>query len=189
MVIAHMASRQAGAYETPVLSFDANVKGTANVFFAGLEGGIRRYVLISSESVVMGHQVPPRRTTDMPYRGTTLYGLTKVCQEVIAEQFQREHGLEVAALRVGYILPADDPNHVVDKYGKHIKERNPPCTDRRDIGEAARLAIELPDLTYEVFYILGAPEAERFYDMEPTFRRLGWKPRHDFTWLRPARGL
>ena len=29
VVIAHMASRQAGAYETPVLPFDANVKGTA----------------------------------------------------------------------------------------------------------------------------------------------------------------
>ena len=189
VVIAHMASRQAGAYETPALPFDANVKGTANLFFAGLECGIRRYVLISSESVVMGHKVPPRRTTDMPYRGTTLYGLTKVCQEVIAEQFQREHGLEVAALRVGYILSADDPDHVVDKYGKHIHERNPPCTDRRDIGEAARLAIELPDLKYEVFYVLGAPEADRFYDMEPTFRRLGWKPRHDFTWLPLPEGL
>jgi nucleoside-diphosphate-sugar epimerase len=189
IVIAHMASRQAGAYQTPVLPFDANVKGTANLFFAGLECGLRRYVLISSESVVMGHQVPPRRTTEMPYRGTTLYGLTKVCQEVIAEQFQREHGLEVAVLRVGYILSADDPNRVVDKYGKHIQDRNPPCTDRRDIGEAARLAIELPDLKYEVFYVLGAPEADRFYDMEPTFRRLGWKPRYDFTWLPLAKGL
>lgn len=189
IVIAHMASRQAGAYETPALPFDANVKGTANLFFAGLECGVRRYVLISSESVVMGHPAPPRRTTDMPYRGATLYGLTKVCQEVIAEQFQREHGLAVAALRVGYILSADDPNRVVDKYGKRIQERNPPCTDRRDIGEAARLAIELPDLGYEVFYVLGAPEADRFYDMEPTFRRLGWKPRYDFTWLPPAKGL
>jgi nucleoside-diphosphate-sugar epimerase len=188
IVIAHMASRQAGAYETPLLPFDANVKGTANLFFAGLECGIRRYVLISSESVVMGHKVPPRRTREMPYRGTTLYGLTKVCQEVIAEQFQREHDLEVAALRVGYILSADDPAHVVDKYGNHIRDRNPPCTDRRDIGQAARLAMELPDLKYEIFYVLGAPEAERVYEMEPTFRRLGWKPRYDFTWLPLPKG-
>jgi nucleoside-diphosphate-sugar epimerase len=135
-------------------------------------------VLISSESVVMGHKVPPRRMTDMPYRGAALYGLTKVCQEVIAEQFQREHGLEVAALRVGYILSADDPDHVVDKYGKHIQDRNPLCTGRRNIDEAARLAIEPADLKYEVFY-----------DLEPTFRRLGWKPRHDFTWLPLAKGL
>jgi nucleoside-diphosphate-sugar epimerase len=37
IVIAHMASRQAGAYQTPALPFDANVKGTANLFIAGLE--------------------------------------------------------------------------------------------------------------------------------------------------------
>ncbi len=181
-VIAHMASRQAGAYDRgPGLPFDANVKGTANLFFAGMEAGIRRFVLISSESVIKGH--PPRRTVDLPYRGETLYGLTKVCQEVIAEQLQREHGLEVAALRVGYILSAEDREHVVDKYGKHIRERNAPCTDRRDIGEAARLAAELEGLTYEVFYVMGAPEADTVYEMAPTFDRLGWRPRHDFTWL------
>ena len=95
----------------------------------------------------------------------------------------------MAALRVGYILSADDPHHVVDKYGKHIQERNPPCTDRRDIGEAARLAMELPDLKYEVLHVLGAPEAEKVYDVEFTWQRLGWKPRHDFAWLPPAKGL
>jgi hypothetical protein len=35
VVIAHMASRQAGSYQTPTVPFDANVKGTANLFFAG----------------------------------------------------------------------------------------------------------------------------------------------------------
>jgi UDP-glucose 4-epimerase len=183
IVIAHMASRQAGAYEEPTLPFDANVKGTANLFFAGNERGIKRYALISSEIVVYGYEIPPRRMRDMRLRGTTMYGLTKVCQEVIAEQFQREFDLHVAALRVGYILSADDPNHVVDKYGALVDKRWGPNTDRRDIGEAARLALELPDLKYEVFYILGAPEAAEMYEMEPSFARLGWKPKLDFMWL------
>jgi hypothetical protein len=80
-------------------------------------------------------------------------------------------------------LSADDPNHVVDKYGKHIQFRNPPNTDRRDIGEAARLALEMPDLAFEPFYIMGAPEGAKVYEMEPTYQRLGWKPKYDFTWL------
>ena len=188
VVIAHMASRQAGSYEIPTLPFDANVKGTANIFFAGVERGIKRYALISSEAVVMAHKVP-LRTRDLPLRSTGLYGLTKVCQEVIAEQFQREFDLQVAALRVGYILSADDPNNVVDKYGKKVTERNPPCTDRRDIGLAARLALELPDLKYEVFHVLGTPEAAKVYEMQPTYNRLGWKPKYDFTWLRKAKGI
>jgi hypothetical protein len=71
----------------------------------------------------------------------------------------------------------------VDKYGKHIQERNPPNTDRRDIGEAARLGLELPGLGFEAFFILGTPEASTVYEMEPSYRRLGWKPKYDFTWL------
>jgi UDP-glucose 4-epimerase len=187
IVIAHMASRQAGSYETPTLPFDANVKGTANLFFEGVKAGIRKYVLISGEAVVMGHKTPPRRTLDLPLRTSTIYGLTKVLQEVIAEHYQREHNLQVASLRVGYILSADDPNHVVDKYGKHVQERNPPFTDRRDIGLAALRAIELPDLKFEKFFILGAPEAGMVYEMEPSYTRLGWKPMYDFTWM-PAYG-
>ena len=34
--------------------------------------------------------------------------------------------------------------------------------DRRDIGKAARLALELPDLGYEVFYVLGYRSATRW---------------------------
>ncbi|NIA21119.1 MAG: NAD-dependent epimerase/dehydratase family protein [Anaerolineaceae bacterium] len=187
IVIAHMASRQAGAYDTPVAPFDVNVKGTANLFFAGLECGIKRYVLISGEIAVWEHKTPPRRTRDLPLKSSGIYGLTKVCQEVIAEQYQREFDLQVAVLRVGYVLSADDPENTVDKYGKSIKERNAPCTDRRDIGEAARLALELPDLGYEVFYVLGAPEAAKLYDVEYTHQRLGWKPKYDFTWLPEAK--
>ena len=183
VVIAHMASRQAGSYETPTIPFDANVKGTANLFFAGVEAGIKKYVLISGEVVVYAYKMPPRRTLDLPLRSRSLYGLTKVCQEVIAEQYQREHNLQVAALRIGYILSADAPNHVVDKYGKQIKERNFADTDRRDIGLAARLALELPDLKFEPFYILGTPEADQVYEMAPSYNRLGWKPQYDFTWL------
>ena len=183
VVIAHMASRQAGSYETPTIPFDANVKGTANLFFAGVEAGIRKYVLISGEVVVYAHKMPPRRTLDLPLRGVTVYGLTKVCQEVIAEQFQREHDLQVASLRPGYIISADDPNHVVDKYGHHVKERNFVDTDRRDIGLAALRALELPDLRFECFYILGTPEADQWYEMGPSYKRLGWRPQYDFTWL------
>ena len=56
-------------------------------------------------------------------------------------------------------------------------------------GLAARLAMETPDLGYEVFYVLSSPEAEKCYDVAYTRTRLGWKAQHDFMWLPPAEDL
>jgi len=55
--------------------------------------------------------------------------------------------------------------------------------DRRDIGEAARLALELDGLGFEVFYVLGTPEALERADVAYTRDRLGWRPTHDFAGL------
>ncbi len=178
MVIAHMASRQAGSYDTPIAPFDVNVKGTANLLFAAVERGIKNVALISSIGVVAAHQAAGTfLTLDMPMQGPGMYGITKICQEVIAEQFHLEHGIGVAALRPAYITDADSCK---DKYGREANECNWQFIDRRDIGEAARLAIELPDLGFEKFYVLGTPMAKDHADMTPTYERLGWTPQHPF---------
>lgn len=180
IVIAHMASRQAGAYEMPTLPFDANVKGTANLFFAAVEQGLKRIVLVSSTGAVAGHGELEFFDRDLPPRSKTMYGLTKACQEIIAEQFQREHDLEVAALRIGWVMDADT---MVSKYGDKVEHFASGLTDRRDIGEAARLALEVPGLGYEIFYVVGPREAMDTWDVAYTRERLGWIPKYDFSWL------
>ena len=178
LVIAHMASIQAGSYDTPAVPFDVNVKGTANLLLAAVEQGIKKIVLISSIAVVAAHQKTGTfHTLDLPMQSPGLYGLTKICQEVIAEQFHLEHGIGVAALRPGYITDADTCK---DKYGREAHECNWEFVDRRDVGKAARLAIELPDLGFEKFYILGTPMAKEHAEMKPSFERLGWTPQHPF---------
>lgn len=178
MIIAHMASRQAGSYNTPDAPFDVNVKGTANLLFAAVERGIKNVVLISSIAVLAAHQKTGTfHTLDLPFEGPGMYGISKICQEVVAEQFHLEHGIGVAALRAGYITDADSCK---DKYGREAHECNWEFIDRRDIGEAARLAIELPDLGFEKFFILGTPMAKEFAEMAPSFERLGWKPKYPF---------
>ena len=178
MVIAHMASSQAGSYDTPNAPFDVNVKGTANLLLAAVERGIKKVVLISSIAVVAAHQKTGTfHTLDLPMQSPGMYGITKICQEVIAEQFHLEHGIGVAALRPGYITDADSCK---DKYGREAHECNWEFVDRRDVGEAARLAIELPDLGFEKFYILGTPMAKEHAEMTPSYERLGWTPQHPF---------
>jgi len=180
MVIAHMASRQAHSYDTPEVPFDANVKGTANLFFAAVEQGIQRAVLISSTGVQHGYDKKGFLDHHKPMRSKGIYGLTKVCQEIIAEQYHREHGIKGAALRIGCVIDGDT---VSDKYGRKFKDRGMSLTDRRDIGEVARLSLECPDIEWEIFYVLGTPEAREFYDIDHTCQRLGWQPKYDFTWL------
>jgi nucleoside-diphosphate-sugar epimerase len=177
IVIAHMASRQAGAYDTPVASFDANVKGTANLFFAAVECGVKRAVLISSSGVIYGYADRSTYAHDLPPKSRDLYGLTKASQEVIAEHFHRESGIAVAVLRIGALMDADT---MVDKYGNREERARENYVDPRDVGEAVRLCLELPDLSFEIMFVMGVPEAAKKYDIAYTEKRLGWKARHQY---------
>jgi nucleoside-diphosphate-sugar epimerase len=188
IVIAHMAGRPGGGpldYDSPPTAFDANVKGTANLLFAAAERNIRRVVLISSAGGVGAYTEEGFRSHDHPPKSKSLYGLTKVLQEIVAEHFSRVHGIGVAVLRVGYIVDADALN---DKYDRKVRQYGRGLIDRRDIGEAARLALELPDLEYETFFVFGTKAAEEHFDVEHTRRRLGWTPRFDFSSLVEAEG-
>jgi len=179
MVIAHMASRGKGIYDTPEGPFDINVKGTANLYHVAANRGIKRAALISSIGVVQGQRKRHEfLRCDMPAESEGLYGLTKVCQEAIARQYYHEHGIRSAILRPSYIQDADT---MADKYGRVAHEVNWHYIDRRDIGKAARLALDVSDMTCEAFYLMGHPKARDHSEMAPTYDRLGWTPDHDFT--------
>lgn len=179
IVIAHMASRQAGSYDTPEAPYDANVKGTANLLFAAVAAGLPRVSLISSIGVVHHWQQQGQfLQADLPLRGDGIYSHTKICQEVIAQQAHFEHGLGVAAIRPAYITDMDS---CCDKYGRQATSCNWQFVDRRDIGEIARRALLLPDLGFEVFWALSTPMAKDHADMASTYQRLDWQPQYDFS--------
>jgi nucleoside-diphosphate-sugar epimerase len=176
IVITHMAPRvNSTDYTEPSPAFDINVTGTANLFVAAVQANIKRIVVISSLATI-SDQPSQKRVFEQKSKG--LYGLTKVCQEVVSEQFQREYQLSVAIIRVGYIMNSDT---LADKYGRKITRRSPRLTDPRDIGEVARLAIELPDLKYEMFHVISSPEGLEECDVNYTCKRLNWKPKFTFT--------
>lgn len=180
IVVAHMA-RNPDAYREPALACDTNIKGTANLFFAAQECGVRKCVLILSTGAVAGYGDEAGRThTQRPKAGKGLYSATKACQEILAGQFSAEHGISIAALRVGYVMDADT---LRDKYGREVARRSPWLTDRRDIGEVACLCLEREDIAYEVFNVMSTPESLAQWDVAHTCQRLNWSPRYDFSWL------
>lgn len=177
LVIAHMAPNRPDVYDWPDECLDINVRGAALAFEAAVRNGIRRVVLISSISVVGGHCSPGFTTAEMPFAPVNLYSMTKVLQEEVAEYYHRLRGLEIVVLRPAYILREDS---LVNKYGKKRDSITWHCIDPRDIGHAVRCGLQLPDLSYEVFYLAAGPGAEEHVDLEPNKVRLGWTPRHRF---------
>jgi len=179
VIIAHMAPNRPEVYATPVLPFDINVKGTANLFAAAVEQGVRKVVLISSTAVVEHAQRTGEfMRLDLPFQPCQMYCLTKVCQEVIAEYYHRMHGIAVAMLRPAYITDADT---LRDKYNRQQTSVNWQYIDRRDIGAAAACALRLTDLGCEAFYLLGHRDGPMHADVAHTRQRLGWMPAHDFS--------
>ncbi len=175
IIVAHMAPRSPDAYATPELCFDINVKGTTNLLFAAEQAGIRRAVVISSGASIQGYKDQDHSLPGNRPKG--LYGLTKSCQELIAEFYATHHGFQCCALRIGYVL---DGEKMLDKYGRSVGERNFQDCDRRDVGEVARLCLERDDLGYQVFHVLSTRESMDLWDVRHTCETLGWEPRYDF---------
>lgn len=182
IVIAHMASRQAGSYEAPTAPYEVNVKGTANLFFAAARQGIRRVSLISSTSVVDYYH---KRGDFLSRPSATGRGHLQPHEDLPGDHrpaiplgIRHRRG----GIRPAYITDMDSCR---DKYGKQATSCNWQFIDRRNIGEAARLALELPDLGFEIFYVLGGPLADKHADIAYTQQRLGWKARYDFSNLPP----
>jgi nucleoside-diphosphate-sugar epimerase len=176
LVLAHMAPRNPDSYCTPEVGFDINVKGTANLLFQAVQAGLRRVVLISSVETVRRHPGPPWRC-NQPACAQGIYGLTKLCAEVVAEHYASEHDLAVASLRVGYLV---EPDTMVDKYGNRVSERAALDTDPYDVGEVTRLFLESNLTGYHLLPVMSTHEALATWDLQFTCDQLHWKPRFAF---------
>lgn len=178
MVIAHMLPNKPGNYDSAELPFDVNVKGAALLMQAAAERGIKRLVLVSSVSVVDGARMAGEFLSgDLAPSPVKLYGLTKTLQEATARYYHERHGLEVAVLRPAYITRGDT---LEDKYGVRRPSVNWQAIDPRDIAEAAKAALKLESLGYEIFHLMAGPEAEEKADIAHTKSRLGWRPQYRF---------
>jgi nucleoside-diphosphate-sugar epimerase len=97
-----------------------NIEGLYNVLEASRSGGVRQVVFASSNHAVGGYEaddVPAiyRRGSgvmvgiDAPLRPDSLYGVSKAFGEAMGRYFAEKFGLQVYCLRIGSVLPDDDP--------------------------------------------------------------------------------
>ena len=173
LLVAHMSQRPC---ETPFGPFNSNVTGTANLLYAAVENGVKRACVVSSVDAVHGEvRLNGRKhAPELRPSAVDIYSATKACQEIVSEAFNRKYGIEVAALRIGYVVDCD---HLVNKYGARLEKTDPGMIDPVDCGEAIAKILELPAFGYRVWYLYSVCDdatAEGF----PARQELGWLPKH-----------
>lgn len=97
-----------------------NVEGLYNVFEASRRAGVSQVVFASSNHTVGGYEADGapeiyRRGAgvmvgvDATLRPDSLYGVSKVFGEAVGRYFSEKFGMKVYCLRIGSVLPDDNP--------------------------------------------------------------------------------
>ena len=186
-----------------LLPFHINVTGTFLIFEAARQTGIHQIVNLSSAAVVFHHVIDRedgsvheyRLEANSPPNFRGYYGMNKHLQEQIGGFYAREYELSTITLRPWWVV--DGPANR-NRMGIDLTEDVHPLTPaglvcRYDLGEAVWLALEHPEIRYDVFYPVAGPNCDRYFDVEHLERTLGWKPRYNFqelaqTWRGAGRG-
>ena len=82
----------------PERTLATNVGGTANVFLAARDAGVKRVVWASSTSVYGNSPLLPNRET-MPLRPLSPYAASKAAGEMLASAFSEVYGFPIISLR------------------------------------------------------------------------------------------
>jgi nucleoside-diphosphate-sugar epimerase len=92
--------------KNPVLCWNVNMNGTLNVLELGLKYEMAR-VIIPSSIAVWGPGTPACAPQETALKPTTMYGVTKVAGEVLADYYVQKRGLDVRGLRYPGIISAE----------------------------------------------------------------------------------
>ena len=108
--IYHLAAILSATGErNPQLCWQINMGGTLNILELGLRHKMAR-IIIPSSIAVWGNGVPLEHTPqDTVLKPTTMYGVTKVCGELLGEYYVQKFGLDVRGLRYPGIISYQTP--------------------------------------------------------------------------------
>jgi len=144
-----------------------NILGTYNVFEAARVARVPRVVYASTHHVVGYYPAGERLDETVPYRPSSMYGVTKCFAEATGRLYADKAGLEVICLRIGFFR--DRP----------LEERHLAVwISHADMARLVRCAIEAPNIRYEVVYGVSN-NTRRFWDLTRAREVLGYEPQDD----------
>jgi nucleoside-diphosphate-sugar epimerase len=165
------------------VTFRTNVQGTFAVLQAAEEAGVRRVVVASSDSVVGFHYNPPDWQPaylpideSHPLCPTEFYSLSKQVTETICQSYAARGKLEVVVIRPTHIVfPPEHPELEArgsDLMNYHLWTYVAP----EDVARAFALALALPSVRFEQFFISAAGGLNTRPTLELVRERYGFLP-------------
>ncbi|MGH6922084.1 MAG: NAD-dependent epimerase/dehydratase family protein [Geminicoccaceae bacterium] len=181
--VVHLAAIPNPRTAPPEVTFRTNVEGTFAVLQAAEEAGVRRVVVASSDSVVGFHYDPPDWKPHYlpiderhPLCPTEFYSLSKQVTETICRSYAERGRLEVVVIRPTHIVfPPEYPEIEArgsDLMNYHLWTYVAP----EDVARAFQLALALPEVRFESFFISAADGLNARPTLELVRERYGFLP-------------
>lgn len=160
------------------LPFLVNLKGLWNVLDCARRHGLRRVVHIGSCQTV--HPKGVFFSAEVRRPDGTLYATCKRLQEEMCRQHHEAHGLSIVVLRPDYIVDSRlGIDFAREKLGPGGRRTRNGVVCRHDLAEACRLALEHPTIGFDIFHIVGTPEADQTCNVARSREVLGLTYRGD----------
>lgn len=182
--------------------FESTMRGTVNVYEAAVEAGVWRVVFMSTGSTMCGYEwfegspygamargeepAPGWRMLDHrdPPRPDGPYAVGKLFGENAGRWYADRYGLSVLCIRLGAVLPSDQPE-LVRHFPGYLAQADA-------IQMIDRCLSAPPTLHFEIFDAISA-NSRRWRDTSHATELLGWQPegssdRFDLERLRAQEG-
>jgi nucleoside-diphosphate-sugar epimerase len=159
--IVHMAAILSAVGEkNPGLCWDVNMNGTMNILDIARDHEMTQ-VLVPSSIAAFGPSTPLENTpNDTILKPTTMYGVTKVCGELLCDYYVLKYGLDVRGLRYPGIVSSETlpgggtTDYSVAIFYEAVKAKKYTCFVRED----TRLPLMyMPDCLKATIDLMQAP--------------------------------
>ncbi len=187
--------------EKPQECFDVNVTGTSILFEAARKAGVQR-VVIASSAAVYGDSTAMPLVEDTPLKQLSPYAISKRVDEMYAELFTNQFGLEVAALRYFNVYgPCQRPdsmyaaavpifirrmldNKPITVFGDGGQTRD--LINVRDVVQANLLASQHPAAPGQIFNVCTGVETRLLDLLDILYEIFPTAPKHVHAEPRPG---
>jgi len=158
--IVHMAAILSGVGEkNPMMCWDVNMNGTINILNLAVKYEMAR-IFMPSSIAVWGPGTPAIAPQETALKPTTMYGITKVCGELLADYYVRKFGLDCRGLRYPGIISSETlpgggtTDYAVAIYYEAVKKNHYTCF----VKEGTRLPMMyMPDCIKATIDLMVAP--------------------------------
>ena len=180
-LVFHLAALlSARGEQDPALAYHVNQTGTWNVLETSRKTGVAQLMMCSSIAVFgpIDGGLPDPTPDDIALHPTTMYGVTKVAGELLADYYVRRHGLDVRGVRFPGLISAALPgggssDYALFMYVDGVRVGNYAAFCRAD----TRIPLMyMPDGVRALLELAEAPRAKL---TRSTYNIAGFSPRAD----------